>query len=62
MKELFRNWYKTKFTEFSDIINEKELSGFIDVPLNKVYEESFKDKISKIPDFDLISKFQKERE
>lgn len=60
LKDKFRNWYKTKFTEFSEIINEKELSCFIDVPLDKVYNESFKDEISKIPDFDLISKFQKD--
>lgn len=60
MKEKFRTWYKQKFTEFSDIITENELLKFIDEPLNKVYKEAFKNKLSKIPDFDLLSKFEKD--
>jgi hypothetical protein len=60
MKEDFRNWYKQKFTEFSDIITESELSKFIDEPLNKVYDEAFKNRLSKIPNFDFLSKFEKD--
>ena len=39
LKELFKNWYKQKFTEFSDIITENELKIFIEIPLKKFYNE-----------------------
>ena len=60
LKEIFKKWYKQKFTEFSDIITENELSKFIDEPLNKVYEEAFNNRLSKIQDFDFLSKFEKD--
>lgn len=59
LKELFKKWYKTKFSEFSDVINEKELSKFIDLPLQKYYDEAFKKELSEIHDFDFLSTFHK---
>ena len=59
LKEVFKNWYKTKFSEFSEIINENELSKFIELPLQKYYDEAYQKEISKIPDFEFQSSFHK---
>ena len=60
LKELFKNWYKQKFTEFSDIITENELKKFIEIPLKNYYDEAFKKEISKISDYEFLSKFHKD--
>ena len=60
LKEIFRTWYKKKFKEFRNYITEKQLSQFIDEPLQRYYDEAFKKEISEITDFELQSKFQKD--
>ena len=59
LKLVFRDWYKTTFPEFSKFINKDEFLKFIDIPLKKYYDDAYKNEISKITDFEILSAFHK---
>ena len=58
-KKMMKNWYKKDFYELSNILNKDSLLSIINSSFEELYDELYKNKISEIPDYDILSVFDK---
>lgn len=59
---LMKNWYKTNFHKFSGTVGKDLLLNMIDKSIDDYFTKVYNNRISKIPDFEFLSVFDKNLE
>ena len=56
---MMKNWFKKSFYEFANNINKDLLVSLINSSFDDLYDDLYKKKISEIPDYELLSVFER---
>ena len=60
-EKMMKLWYKNDFYKFSNLINKNLLLSLIDKNINEYYEQIYKIRVSKIPDYEFLSVHEKNK-